>query len=144
MNRPSSIQKMLSRNDTGETGAHQAGFLVPRDPTILSFFPSLDSQQKNPRHHLAFCDDVGERWEFAFIYYNNKYFGGTRDEYRLTRMTSFLRARNLCAGDTVVLTRSEQGYRITCRKADPAEATAKAAGGAARLKLRHGWKIVSI
>ena len=33
------IEKTLSKNDTGETGGHQAGILVPKEPDILGFFP---------------------------------------------------------------------------------------------------------
>ena len=85
------ISKVLSANDTGETGGHQAGLLIPKQERILSFFPSLDASTLNPRAHLQFEDDVGALWEFAFIYYNNGLFGGTRNEYRLTRMTRFMR-----------------------------------------------------
>ncbi len=83
------IVKVLSANDTGETGGHQAGILVPKDPALLSFFPKLDPTLYNPRVHLRFLDDAGTFWEFAFIYYNNALFDGTRNEYRLTRMTKY-------------------------------------------------------
>lgn len=89
------IAKVLSANDTGETGGHQAGILVPREERLLSFFPRLDPSQYNPRCHLNFVDDAGTFWEFAFIYYNNKFFDGTRNEYRLTRMTKYIRQANL-------------------------------------------------
>lgn len=104
------IAKVLSANDTGDTGAHQAGILVPKDDEILGFFPPLDSSTKNPRAMLVFRDDVDERWEFAFIHYNNVFFGGTRNEYRLTRMTAYIRSCRLRPGDRVVLTRTA-GYR---------------------------------
>src|SRR5690349_3215959 len=103
--RPLAIIKELSANDTGDTGGHQAGILVPKEPRILSFFPQLDGTTKNPRHHLIFHDDDGGRWEFAFIYYNNRYFDGTRNEYRLTRMTPYLRGNGLKPGDHVILRR---------------------------------------
>ena len=88
--RTNAIEKMLSRNDTGETGGHQAGILIPKKPEILSFFPSLNSEEKNPRLLITFHDHMGEQWSFYFIYYNNKFFGGTRNEYRLTGMTKYL------------------------------------------------------
>ncbi|TPN68808.1 hypothetical protein FJ980_32960, partial [Mesorhizobium sp. B1-1-5] len=37
-----SIAKALSANDTGDTGGHQAGILVPKEEGILAFFPELD------------------------------------------------------------------------------------------------------
>lgn len=93
------VEKILSANDTGETGAHMAGILIPKEERILSFFPSLDTSVKNPRQVLDFTDEAGEMWSFPFIYYNNKFFGGTRNEYRLTGMTRFLRQYCLKAGD---------------------------------------------
>src|SRR5690242_8713672 len=103
------ISKVLSLNDTAETGAHQAGILVPKRAEILAFFPTLDGTLKNPRVMLRFLDTAGGAWDFAFIYYNNRFFGGTRNEYRLTRMTPFLRGHGLRAGDTVTLRCDEQG-----------------------------------
>jgi hypothetical protein len=99
------IKKVLSPNDTGETGGHQAGILIPKDKQILSFFPRLNSTLKNPRTSLDFLDETGKEWTFSFIYYNNKYFGGTRNEYRITGMTAFFREFNLKAGDSIILKR---------------------------------------
>lgn len=104
--RPSSISKILSSNDTGETGGHQAGMLIPKGGEILEFFPALNKEEKNPRTTLYFIDEAGTRWKFNFIYYNNRFFGGTRNEYRLTGMTEYLRQNNLKTGDSIILTRS--------------------------------------
>ena len=92
------ISKTLSPNDVGDTGAHQAGMHIPKQEEILSFFPALDTATKNPRCIMRFVDDAGSIWKFAFIYYNNKFFGGTRNEYRLTRMTPFINEHQLRAG----------------------------------------------
>ena len=107
--RPVSISKLLSSNDTGETGGHQAGMLIPKGGDVLEFFPLLDPEEKNPRASLVFEDDASQHWKFNFIYYNNRFFGGTRNEYRLTGMTSFIRQHNLKAGDTVILSRRPDG-----------------------------------
>src|SRR5687768_13545551 len=96
------ISKMLSANDVGETGAHQAGILVPRDQSVLSFFPKLEINKKNPRVHIKFIDANGKSWFFAFIYYNNRLFGGTRNEYRLTRMTPYFKENDLRPGDEII------------------------------------------
>ena len=85
------ISKKLSANDVGMNGNHQAGILIPKNREILSFFPYLGENEKNPRVNLKFTDPYGKDWIFSFIYYNNKFFGGTRNEFRLTRMTTFLR-----------------------------------------------------
>lgn len=135
--RPIAITKVLTANDTGDTGAHQAGILVPKTPRILMFFPELNPAERNPRRHLVFQDDDGKPWEFAFIYYNNRLFGGTRDEYRLTRMTRFLRWRNLKPGDTLTLRRLAEfdEFLISYRRASQLEWTASGA-----LKLGSTWK----
>jgi hypothetical protein len=131
------ISKFLSANDTGETGGHQAGILVPKNPSILSFFPPLLVEEKNPRHHLFFRDESGDQWEFAFIYYNGTFFGGTRNEYRLTRMTPFIRAAGLRAGDEVVLEhRDGQGYSVSFRRSHHT----RVKNGV--LQLGGGWKVV--
>jgi hypothetical protein len=103
------IRKKLSANDVGTTGGHQAGILVPKEDRILSFFPKLDKTVKNPRMKLVFFERTNrERWEFNFIYYNKKLFGeGTRNEYRLTGMTKFMRAINAKVGDSLIFSRDE-------------------------------------
>lgn len=137
----SAITKELSANDTGDTGGHQAGILVPKEPSILGFFPRLDRNELNPRHHLVFHDDDERRWEFAFIYYNNKYFGGTRNEYRLTRMTPYIRGCGLKPGDNLILRYNpETGRRsISYLRASRLERTASGA-----LKLGGTWKEIKI
>lgn len=137
--RTNAIEKMLSRNDTGETGGHQAGILIPKSTEILSFFPLLKSTEKNPRIQITFNDHVGEQWSFSFIYYNNRFFGGTRNEYRLTGMTRYINAYNLKSGDTLTLSRNDDGFysvnykkNIVKKKSDEP------------LKLSNSWKVVKI
>lgn len=134
------ISKTLSANDTGLTGGHQAGILIPKEPDLLGFFPPLDPAERNPRAHLRFVDDEGKAWELAFIYYNNRLTGGTRNEYRLTRLTRFMREAGLQPGDEMSLSRTDDGrWRISyVRKGGPA------APGGGRLKLGSGWKVVGI
>lgn len=132
------ISKILSANDTGDTGGHQAGILVPKDPEILAFFPKLDAAKYNPRCLLHFMDENGHIWDFAFIYYNNRLFGGTRNEYRLTRMTKYLRQASLVPGDEVTLSRDKgDRYLVAYRRKAKLERTATGA-----LKLGSAWRIV--
>ena len=134
--RTKSISKTLSPNDIGLTGGHQAGILVPKREEILSFFPKLDPKQKNPRFLLTFFDDSNLRWEFSFIYYNNKFFGGTRNEYRLTRMTKFMKSNNLKVGDELILRNDDVNSRVSFKK--ESQQTQK------KLKLSTDWKIINI
>ncbi|WP_080423447.1 EcoRII N-terminal effector-binding domain-containing protein [Burkholderia ubonensis] len=132
------IAKILSANDTGETGAHQAGILVPKESTLLSFFPALDASHYNPRVHLRFLDDGGSPWEFAFIYYNNALFKGTRNEYRLTRMTKYIRQAGLVAGDELILSCDSERYRVSHRRKDKTAHTGKV------LQLGTGWRVIQL
>ena len=138
------ISKLLSANDTGETGGHQAGLLIPREETILSFFPALDTASLNPRAHLQVEDGAGNLWEFAFIYYNNRFFGGTRNEYRLTRMTKYVREAGLVSGDEVLMHRNAEGdYSISYKRANE-PAPVRKESGTTVLKLGSGWKVIDI
>ena len=134
------IRKTLTRNDAGETGSHMAGMHVPKEKEILSFFPDLTSRVKNPRYQLSFTDKSGCNWEFTFIYYNNKLFGGTRNEYRLTGMTRFIKNSNLSAGDTILLSKTRQGkYFINYSRIEKEiDITDEV------LKLSNRWKVVKI
>ena len=136
--RPKSISKILSSNDTGETGGHQAGMLIPKEGGILEFFPALNNEEKNPRTYLYFIDDVNKRWKFNFIYYNNKFFGGTRNEYRLTGMTAYIRQNNLKTGDTIVLSRDDAGIlAIRCERQNSTSSHTP------KLVITGTWKVVN-
>lgn len=134
------ISKVLSANDTGDTGGHQAGILVPKDPEILGFFPPLDNTEKNPRCHLPFFDESGTRWEFAFIYYNNRFFGGTRNEFRLTRMTPYMRLNALKPGDEIILEKDGDGRRYIRYK----RRHGAGMGADGVLRLGSEWKVIEI
>ena len=113
------ITKLLSRNDTGQTGSHQAGIHIPKTPEFLSFFPPLDVTTKNPDALLSFIDEDDEVWEFRYIYYNGKLFGGTRNEYRLTRMTGFVRHHALKAGNSVTFRLRPHSSFTYCISTEP-------------------------
>jgi len=140
MVRTGAIQKRLSRNDTGETGGHQAGILIPKREEILSFFPKLNKGEKNPRSIITFSDSFGEHWVFSFIYYNNSFFGGTRNEYRLTGMTRFMNAHNLKTGDELTFKRDENGF-YTIRYSRMNDIPTLSRGV---LKLGNSWKVIKI
>lgn len=136
--RTPAITKVLSKNDTGETGAHQAGILIPKQDEILSFFSELSVTEKNPRHMITFTDESGSKWVFSFIYYNNKFFGGTRNEYRLTRMTPFIKSHNLKSGDVLTLKHNGTGeyYISYMRDREMHDGDV--------LHLSTSWKVINI
>jgi hypothetical protein len=100
------FEKALTANDTGESGGHQAGIHVPKhQDDLIAFLPALDPREKNPSVWLEAEDDQGTAWRFRYIYYNNRLHdpSGTRDEYRVTHMTRFLRSAGATAGDTLIV-----------------------------------------
>jgi len=131
------VEKELSGNDTGETGGHQAGMLIPKSGDAFRFFPALPKNIKNPRTVIDLVDETGKIWSFNYIYYNNKFFGGTRNEYRLTGMTEFIRAFNLKTGDTIILEKITERLRLIRyrRKDQPLP------GGPLRLG-QAGWRVI--
>lgn len=108
------VEKILSRNDVGATGGHQAGIAIPKNPELLAFFPTLDSAERNPRMPIDFVDlSTGAHFSFNYIYYNGKLSGAsTRNEYRLTGMSGYLRKCGAEAGDSVIFTKDSSGYSI--------------------------------
>jgi len=115
---PSSVEKILSDNDVGVTNSHQAGFLIPKRYIRKGFFEELPKNIRNPRISLEFKDVKYEKtfW-LTLIFYNNKYSGGTRDEYRLTSLIAFVREHRLRSGDKVLITKiSTRKYEINTVK----------------------------
>ena len=110
------FEKVLSRNDTGQSGSHQAGILVPKgNQELISFFPPLEGSEKNPDAMIDCLDEEGRWWRFRYIYYNNKLHdpGGTRNEYRITRMTKYLRYIGAFDGQSLVFEKMEDGtYKL--------------------------------
>lgn len=137
-----SISKKLSANDLGLTGSHQAGILVPKTSELQNFFPLLNSNLKNPRVTLT-LKEKGESftWYFNYIYYNNKFFGGTRDEYRLTCMTKYLRAVAAKVDDILSFEKDENGSLfISCLRGEQSLGDLNCEGV---LVLKNGWKVIN-
>lgn len=128
------IEKTLSANDIGTTGAHQAGICIPKKGGFIDFFPRLAEKEKNPRVTITFSDESGEKWKFNFIYYNNKFFGGTRNEYRLTGMTAYFRRKNLKPNDKLILNKNTIDYFIKFEKETKTT----------KLTLSQTWKIINL
>lgn len=113
------VTKKLRENDLGLTKSHQAGFHIPKSIVNLRFFPELSPSELNPRVRLRITSTQGELDFYAnYIHYNNKVLGlGTRDEYRLTGLTGYIRAQGLRIDDEIILTRiSDYEFAIEANK----------------------------
>lgn len=137
------FKKILSANDVGSTGAHQAGILIPKgESALLEFLPRLDPSIKNPDTWLQCIDDDQEPQRFRFVYYNNKLHEprGTRNEYRLTWMTAWFKNLSAQAGDTFEISGEPGRYEYWIRVI-PAADKQQADDMPARIQLR-GWQRV--
>ncbi|EJB8471013.1 restriction endonuclease [Citrobacter freundii] len=79
--------KRLSANDTGATGGHQVGLYIPSE-IVEELFPSINHRTElNPSVLIqaSYASHTCPDTEARAIYYNNKFFGGTRNEKRITR-----------------------------------------------------------
>lgn len=100
------FEKTLTANDTGHSGGHQAGIHIPKSQTdLIAFLPPLDAAIKNPDAWLSAIDQHGNEWSLRYIHYNNRLHdaAGTRDEFRITHMTSYFRAEGAVPGDMLVI-----------------------------------------
>ncbi len=102
--------KYISANDTGTTGAHQAGFYMPRDVWPL-FFNEAGKKGENKDSWINIHWEHGIETQSRFIWYGK----GTRAEYRLTNGFTFLTDDNV--GDVLVLSKQDKenfnGYLLS-------------------------------
>jgi hypothetical protein len=102
-----SVLKTLSENDVGTTKSQQAGFLIPREFVKKGLFEELSSESLNPRLRLRLVDLTdGSEIYCSYIFYNNRNFGGTRLEYRLTGLTRWIKNQGLRSGDVIQISRT--------------------------------------
>jgi len=81
------IAKRLSGNDTGLNGAHQAGVYFPKEFFQQAFPELATTRVKNPDTKIDYCyfPNIDEKVEnLRVVYYNNRFFAGTRNEFRIT------------------------------------------------------------
>ena len=127
--------KRLSANDLGITGTHQSGILIPKDPSVLGLFPTLDVTRLNPDCVIDFYVPNFDQYRQArFVYYNGRDLGmGTRSEYRLTRIAGLLREFGAQVGDQLEFRREQSGeVRVELREAEEiVQVEAR--------RLRSGW-----
>ena len=113
--------KVLTKNDCGVTGAHQSGLHISkREHSLLAVLPMLDSLSKNPDTELQCFDEKLGSFAFRFVHYNNRHHSqkGTRDEFRITRISRYLRLADAVPGDIFHISRrnSDSNYDIGITK----------------------------
>lgn len=102
-----SFCRFITANDTGDTGAHQAGFYIPKCAARLLFeTPGQKGENKSRTVHICWQNDITT--ESRFIYYGR----GTRNEYRITRFgRNFPFFQESATGDLLIVAQeSEDDY----------------------------------
>ena len=135
-------RKRLTANDVGLTGTHQSGIHIPHSEIgLLKALPALDPNSKNPEAWLQCEDEFGELHQFRFIYYNNRLHDdrGTRNEYRITRITKYFRVTGAEPGDEFEISKiSETKFAIkTIKRNVSSEAESEIAPTKVKLS---GWR----
>jgi type II restriction enzyme len=100
------FSKYITANDTGATGAHQAGFHIHKNAWSLFFDAPCEKGANRDKYITIRWQDDFET-DSRFIYYGV----GTRNEYRLTRFGKgfpFLHDNNI--GDLLVLAKKTDDY----------------------------------
>jgi hypothetical protein len=110
-----SFSKYITANDTGTTGAHQAGFHIPKSVWPV-FFNKEGVKGSNQDKYITIKWQNDFETESRFIYYGAK----TRNEYRLTRFGKgfpFLKDENI--GDLLIICkRSDDFYEAYILQTD--------------------------
>lgn len=139
------FRKTLSANDVGTTGGHMGGILIPKgEGELLAFLPPLDAGLLNPSAWIICNTEDGSHLRLRYVYYNNKMHvpTGTRNEYRITYMTKYLREAGAREGDIFEISRieGENAYEIRV-VAVKHEQSQSEDDGPVRIKL-SGWRRV--
>jgi len=139
---------VLSANDVGTTGGHQGGIVVPKlDRELLAFLPQLDASTLNPSTWIDCETPEGALLRLRFVYYNNRLHvaRGTRNEYRITHLSKFLKDSGARAGDHFEIARDDGSalyrIRVIASKASERQA-AEVDDGPFRIKLTTRWERV--
>ena len=136
--------KTLSANDVGTTGGHMGGILIPKgDGEMLDFLPRLDATVINPSAWMSCETDDGSALRLRFVYYNNRLHthGGTRNEYRITFLTKFLRKAGAKKNDVFEISKDDTSeiYRVRVRSGHPLQQPIADEDAPPRIRLRTSW-----
>lgn len=94
-----SFCKLVSPNDAGTTGGHQAGLYIPKNSIKLLFdYPGVKGENKEDIGRIVWFDGIES--ECRLKYYGTK----TRNEYRITRL-----GKSFDEGNLVVIVKVESG-----------------------------------
>jgi hypothetical protein len=141
------VWKVLTANDTGETGSHQAGIHIPKHIVRLSFFPELDEESFNPECLIeTLVEPVGRRLAVRYVHYNGKLTGANgRDEYRITRTPRILDMVSARTGDLLRFRWLESGEMgISLHSGSGADYASVAGGAVSSASGSNGWSVIQV
>ena len=135
------ISKVLTLTDVGKNNSHVSAIRIPVGIVGSDVLPTLPKDILNPSVTYTFYDENGHAWNFIYVYYNDKYHNKSKkqshNEYRLSKVTSFINAYGLDAGDELWFGIDEYGKRYIGfnKKALPQPIEDGV------IHIRGGWKI---
>lgn len=88
--------KIVSANDAGETGGHQAGVYIPKGSISFFDFKGIKGENNEKFIYINWLNDNDER-KSRIIYY-----GKAKNEYRITRL-----GRKLTTGSLIIFTKKD-------------------------------------
>lgn len=112
--------KVLTANELGVTGSHQAGIYIPKSSEWGKLFGELETRAVNPEKEIeVWIPATGECHQLRYVYFNGALVGtSTRDEYRLTSgvtsIADFVKSLSARSGDLLEFRRvpGKDGERI--------------------------------
>ncbi|TCA08581.1 EcoRII N-terminal effector-binding domain-containing protein [Rhizobium leguminosarum] len=140
-----SFIKTLSANDVGTTGGHMGGILVPKgNGELLTFLPRLDASMLNPSAWIDCKTPENTVLRLRYVYYNNRLHvpKGTRNEYRITHLTNFLRSENAKEGDAFEISKDDGSHTYRIRVLAKSGSLEDDSDAPVRIKLTSGWRRV--
>mgnify|MGYP001257194512 CR=1 FL=1 len=139
MSREYAVKVRLTDNDTGATGSHVAGIYIPKDPRVMAILPKLDRKERNPDFWFdVYFPQLNRAFNLRYIYYNNRFWGGSRNEYRITHIREALGLLSAKAGDYLIISKALD----LSMELHPAESMEENENYSREIEVNKRWSVV--
>jgi hypothetical protein len=122
------------------------GILIPKgDGELLAFLPHLDPKEYNPNEWILCVTPDGREFRLRYVYYNNRFHkpNGTRNEYRITHLTKYLKSEGAKEGDIFEISKEDGTIRYLINVVPATKAAEEPVDdGPLRINISSGWRRV--